>query len=180
MQLHPTLHRRYFERVAGLNCEKLDVFKPGQYQPPGEDFKPSFKQKITFFLKKVRVIVWSLDFSIANQLSTNLPFSWIQFLFFYERMDWRIFRYKSMKSVKIKINRWTKRECYRFLPIDRYNRYQSNQIHRFLSIYRLTTPGFELQRRSREKRGQKPERRKNKSPLSAPISPPFYHYSGYH
>ena len=49
MQLHPELHRRYFERVAGLNSEKLGVFKPGQYQPPGEDFKPSFKQKITFF-----------------------------------------------------------------------------------------------------------------------------------
>ena len=27
--------------------------------------------------------------------------------------------------------------CHRFLPIDRYNRYQSNQIYRFLSIYRL-------------------------------------------
>ena len=171
MQLHPELHRR----VAGLNSEKLGVIKPGQYQPPGEDFKPSFKQKITFFSKKVSVIVWSFDFSIANQLSINLPFSWIQFLFFYEQMDWCISRYKSMKSVKIKINRWTKRVCYRFLPIDRYNRYQSNQIHRFLSIYPLTTPGVELQRRSREERGRKPERRKNKSPLSTPISPPFYH-----
>ena len=57
MELHPGLHRRYFERVAGLNSEKLGAFKPGQYQPPGEVFKPSFKQKITFFLKKVRVIV---------------------------------------------------------------------------------------------------------------------------
>ena len=102
MQLHPELHRRYFERVAGLNSEKLGVIKPGQYQPPGEDFKPSFKQKITFFSKKVSVIVWSFDFSIANKLSTNLPFSWIQFLFFYEQMDWCISRYKSMKSVKIK------------------------------------------------------------------------------
>ena len=27
--------------------------------------------------------------------------------------------------------------CHRFLPIDRWNRYQSNQIYRFLSIYRL-------------------------------------------
>ena len=27
--------------------------------------------------------------------------------------------------------------CHRFLPIDRYNRYQSNQIYRFLSTYRV-------------------------------------------
>ena len=45
-------------------------------------------------------------------------------------------------------------------------------IHTWL---RLTTPGFELQRRSREERGRKPERRKKKSPLSIPISSPFYH-----
>ena len=32
--------------------------------------------------------------------------------------------------------------CHRFLPIDRYNRYQTNQITDF---YRLTTPGI-LQR----------------------------------
>ena len=49
-----------------------------------------------------------------------------------------VLRYKSIKSVKIKINWWTKRVCHRFLPIDRYNRYQSNQIYRFLSIYWLT------------------------------------------
>ena len=51
---------------------------------------------------------------------------------------------KSMKSVKIKINRLKQRVCHRFLPIDQYNRYQSNPIYRFLSIYRffrLTTPG---------------------------------------
>ena len=42
-----------------------------------------------------------------------------------------------MKSVSIKINRSTKRVCHRFLPIVRCNRYQSNQIHRLLSIYRL-------------------------------------------
>ena len=57
MQLHPELHQGYFERVAGVNREKLGAFKPGQYQPSEEDFKPSFKEKITFFLKKVRVIV---------------------------------------------------------------------------------------------------------------------------
>ena len=44
MQLHPELHRRYFERVAGLNREKLSAFKPGQYQPSGEVFKLSFKK----------------------------------------------------------------------------------------------------------------------------------------
>ena len=70
-------------------------------------------------------------------MSINLMFAWFQFSFFDNRC---IFRYKSMKSVKIKINRWTKRVCHRFLPIDRYNRYQSNQIYRFLTvltIYRL-------------------------------------------
>ena len=30
-----------------------------------------------------------------------------------------------------------KQVCHRFLPIDRYNRYESNQIYRFSSIYRL-------------------------------------------
>ena len=40
-----------------------------------------------------------------------------------------------MKSVKIKINRSTKRGCYRFLPINRYNRYQSIDT----DFYRLTT-----------------------------------------
>ena len=44
---------------------------------------------------------------------------------------------KSMKSVKIKINRLKQRVCHRFLPIDQYNRYQSNPIYRFLSIYRF-------------------------------------------
>ena len=52
MQLHPELHQGYFERVAGLNREKLGAFKPGQYQPSEEDFKPSFKEKITFFKRK--------------------------------------------------------------------------------------------------------------------------------
>ena len=37
-----------------------------------------------------------------------------------------------MRLVKIKINQWTKRlVCHRFLPIDRYNRYLSNQIYRY-------------------------------------------------
>ena len=42
-----------------------------------------------------------------------------------------------MKSVKDQENRQKKRVCHRFLPIDQYNRYQSNQIYRFLLIYRL-------------------------------------------
>ena len=100
-------------------------------------------QKIlNLMLKKKNIlkIFWKSDnclilrLSIAAQLSIHLPFAWIQFSFIKEQM---IFRYESIKSVKIKINRWTKRACHRFLPIDRYNRYQWNQIYRFLSIFRL-------------------------------------------
>ena len=58
-------------------------------------------------------------------------FGWTDELYF--------FRYKSMRLVKIKINQWTKRRvCHRFLPIDRYNQYQSNQIYR----YRLLSIDF--------------------------------------
>ena len=79
-----------------------------------------------------------LRLSIATQLSTNLPFAWIQFSFFFdEQMNWFIFRYKSIKSVKIKINRWTKRVCHRFLPIERRNWYQLNQIYRLTNRYRF-------------------------------------------
>ena len=53
-----------------------------------------------------------------------------------------MFRYKSMKSVKIKINWGTKRVCHRFLPIDRYNRYHANQIYRFLSTVDKLIPIF--------------------------------------
>ena len=38
-----------------------------------------------------------------------------------------------------------KRLSHRFLPIDRYNRYQSNRIYRWTTryrLYRLTTPGL--------------------------------------
>ena len=31
------------------NMEKLGAYRPGQYQPSGEDFKPGFKEKIRFF-----------------------------------------------------------------------------------------------------------------------------------
>ena len=56
-------YTRNFERLAGLNREKLGTFKPGQYQPSTEDFKPGFKEKMRFFLKKkARVIVWSFDY----------------------------------------------------------------------------------------------------------------------
>ena len=54
-----------------------------------------------------------------------------------EQVNRCIFR---MKSLKMEINRWTKRVCRRFLPIDRYSRYRLNQtsIYRFLSVYRST------------------------------------------
>ena len=45
-------YTRNFERMAGLNREKLGTFKPGQYQPSTEDFKPGFKEKMRFFFKK--------------------------------------------------------------------------------------------------------------------------------
>ena len=38
-----TTVRRYFEKAAGLNREKLGAYKPE------EDFKPSFEEKIRFF-----------------------------------------------------------------------------------------------------------------------------------
>ena len=61
--------------VAGLNREKLGSYKPGQYQPSEEDFKPGFKEKTRFFFeKKVRVIL-IIRLSIATQLSTNLLFA---------------------------------------------------------------------------------------------------------
>ena len=41
--MHPELHQRYFERVAGLNSEKLSAYRPE------EDFKLDFEEKITFF-----------------------------------------------------------------------------------------------------------------------------------
>ena len=57
-----------------------------------------------------------------------------RFQVFDEQKNKCIFQYKSMKSVKIKIYRWMKGVCHQLLPIDSYNRYQSNQIYRFLSI----------------------------------------------
>ena len=65
------LHRRYFERAAGLNGEKLGAYKPEEY------FKPGFEEKIRFlrifkktFLKSDNCLI--LRLSIATQLSTNL------------------------------------------------------------------------------------------------------------
>ena len=46
-----------------------------------------------------------LQLSTATQLSTNLLFAWNQFSFLKEQMNRYIFQYKSMKSVKIKINK---------------------------------------------------------------------------
>ena len=61
----------------------------------------------------------------------------------YSQRRWELSRpfVHSCKIGKNLVNSWTKRVCHRFLPIDRYNRYQSNPIYRFLTIYRLTTPG---------------------------------------
>ena len=73
--LHLELHRTYYERVAGLNREKLGAYKPGQYQPSEKDFKPGFKEETRFFFEtKVRVIL-IIRLSIATQLSTNLLFA---------------------------------------------------------------------------------------------------------
>ena len=77
------------------------------------------------------IIVWSFYSQLqfcCQKINSLHEFS---FQFFMKRC---MFWYISMKSVKIKINRWTKRVCHRFLPIGPY---KSNHIHRFLSIYRL-------------------------------------------
>ena len=86
-----------------LNREKLDTYKP-------EDFKPGFEEKIRFFRFFKKIFLKSdncliLRLSIATQLSTDLLFPWNQFSFLDEQMNRYIFRYKSMKSEKIKINR---------------------------------------------------------------------------
>ena len=108
------IYTRNFERVAGLNREKLGNFKPGQYQPSEEDLNLVLKKRWDFlkdfFKKRVRVIVWSLDYQL--QLNHQQIYCLHGFSFHFL------------------MSRWTK--C-----IFRYNRYQSNQIHRFLSIYRL-------------------------------------------
>ena len=72
MQLHlELLHRRYFERAAGPNGEKLGAYKPE------ENFKLGFEEKIRFFRIFKKIFVKSdncliLRLSIATQLSTNL------------------------------------------------------------------------------------------------------------
>ena len=48
MQLHPDLHP-HFGRVVDLNPEKIGTYRPGQYQPSEEGFKPGCKEKIRFF-----------------------------------------------------------------------------------------------------------------------------------
>ena len=85
------------------------------------------------------IIVSSFDYQL--QLNCQQIYCLHEFSFHF-LMNRCILCYKTMKSVEIKINRWTKWVCHRFLPIDRYNRYQSNRIYSFLSIYRLATPGF--------------------------------------
>ena len=76
--------------------------------------------------------------TLNSQLQLHCPQIYcLHEISFHFWMNRYIFRYKSMKSVKIKRNRQTTRVRHRFLPIDLYNRYQSNQIYRFLLIYRL-------------------------------------------
>ena len=71
--------------------------------------------------------------SILNKFAAV---AWSQFSFFDEQTWTDVSsNMKLMKSVKIKINRLKERVCHQFLPIDQYNRYQSNPIYRFLSIY---------------------------------------------
>ena len=65
-----------------------------------QDFSDFLKR---FFLKSDNCLI--LRLSIATQLSTNLLFAWNQFSFLNEQMNRYIFQYKSMKSVKIKINK---------------------------------------------------------------------------
>ena len=60
-----------------------------------------FKKRPDFVLKKKVRVILIIRLSIATQLSTNLLFAWIQFSFFDEQINSCIFRYKSMKSVKI-------------------------------------------------------------------------------
>ena len=82
------------------------------------------------------MIVWSFDSQL--QLNCQQVYCSHETSFHFWMNRWKDIirlRYKLMKSVKIKINRETKRVCHRFLPIDRYNRYQSNQFFRFLSIH---------------------------------------------
>ena len=79
-------------------------------------FNPGFEEKIRFF-EVIIYIVLSFD----SQLQLNCQQTYcLHESSFHFLMNRCIFGYKSMKSVKIKINRWTKRACHRFLPIDRY------------------------------------------------------------
>ena len=71
--------------------------------------------------------------STATQLSTNVLSGLHEFSFQF-LMNRCILRYKSVKSVKIKINGWTEQVFHRFLSIYRYNRYQSNQIYPLIDI----------------------------------------------
>ena len=83
------------------------------------------------------IIAWSFDSQL--QLNCQYIYRLHEFSFHLLKNRWSSDMNRFSESVKITINRdrWTKRVCHRFLPIDRYNRYQSNQIYRFLSIFRL-------------------------------------------
>ena len=126
----PTL----FERVADLNREKLGAYKPGQYVSYQKNILNLVLKKRFFkdFLKSDNCLM--LWISIVTQLSANWLFARIQFSFYNEQMNRCVFRYKSMKSVKIKTTRWMKWAFHWFLLIDQYNWYQSNQIYLFFFI----------------------------------------------
>ena len=75
------------------------------------------------------MIVWSFDSQL--QLNCQQVYCSHETSFHFWMNRWKDIirlRYRSMKSVKIKINRYTKRVCHRFLPIDRYNQYQSKRL----------------------------------------------------
>ena len=77
--------------------------------------------------------VWSFESQL--QLNCQQIYCLHEISFHFWMNSWTdVFRYKSMKSEKKKQNILTKRACHRSLPIDQYNRYQSNPIYRFLSI----------------------------------------------
>ena len=114
----------------------IGAYKPCQYVSYQKNIlNLVLKKRLDFckdFLKSDNCLM--LWISIVTQLSANLLFAWIQFSFYNEQMNRCVFRYKSMKSVKIKTTRWMKWAFHWFLLIDQYNWYQSNQIYLFFFI----------------------------------------------
>ena len=131
MQLHPQLlHRRYLEKEAGLNGEKLVACKPEEY------FKLGFEEKIRFFriFKKIFftsdncLILW---LSIATQLSTNLLLAWNQFLFLDEQMIRYILTTPGFNSCR----------CNNFGTLSKYDDDGSENV-----VKKMNLPSFKLNR----------------------------------